>query len=496
MQLRMVGVVHANNPCLDFRCGSDHMLNERHAKLLEDRGFDVELLEKLGIESSKKLGPDTIAIPILEGGVRTNTKYRTISGDKRFSQDPGAKPVFWNVDCVTDETLKNEPLIITEGELDAIAVIQSGFGRVVSVPNGAPTEEGQEATARYKFLENAPRDLSACKNIILAVDSDRAGIALMNDLALHLGRARCRWVKYPAGCKDPAAVLEKYGSRDVVEVINRAQWFEVDGLYRMAELPPLPELTPLDSGFPGLKDHWKLREGDLAVVSGVPSAGKTTVVNVIACMMAMRHHWPVVFASFEQVPQRDHRRFLRTWFNGKLAAHQTLEEIDKADAWINQNFLFVVPGDDDEPTFEWVLERLSTAVIRHGVKVCIIDPWNELSHERGELSGTDYIGFALRNLKRFARKHRVIVIVVAHPMKLRRLDNGRFPIPCLYDIADSAHWKNRPDIGVIVHRETEDLTLVRVEKVRYQDEIGSPGDIYVSYDWTRASFSAAERSSK
>jgi hypothetical protein len=50
------------------------MLNERHAKLLEARGFDVEILENLGIESSAKLGPDTIAIPFLEVGVRINTK--------------------------------------------------------------------------------------------------------------------------------------------------------------------------------------------------------------------------------------------------------------------------------------------------------------------------------------------------------------------------------------------------------------------------------------
>ena len=239
--------------------------------------------------------------------------------------------------------------------------------------------------------------------------------------------------------------------------------------------------------------HWRFREGDLAVVSGVPSSGKTTVVNVIACMMATRHRWQTVFASFEQTPQRDHRRFLRTWYSAKLVVHQTPQEIDKADAWINQNFLFVAPG-DDEPTLEWVLERLSTAVVRHGVKLCIVDPWNELSPERpGDMSMTDYIGYALRALKRFARKHMIHVIVVAHPAKMRRLDNGRFPMPSLYDVSDSAHWKNRCDVGVIVHRENEETTLVRVEKSRYHDEIGRPGDAYVRYVWQRATFEAAEK---
>jgi len=136
----------------------------------------------------------------------------------------------------------------------------------------------------------------------------------------------------------------------------------------------------------------------------------------------------------------------------------------------------------DHPTLEWILERLSAAIVRRGVKICIIDPWNELAHERGDMSMTDYIGYALRILKRFARKHSVLVIVVAHPMKMRRAENGRFPMPCLYDIADSAHWKNRCDVGVIVHRDTDEITLVRVEKVRYHDEIGRPGDIRAGMD--------------
>src|ERR1700722_20147140 len=115
------------------------MLTDRHQALLEARGLDLELCVRLGIESSAKLGRDCISIPYYFAGEHVNTKYRTISGEKRFAQDEGGKCIFWNQDVITDPSLQNHPLIITEGEFDALAVMQAGYARVVSVPNGAPS---------------------------------------------------------------------------------------------------------------------------------------------------------------------------------------------------------------------------------------------------------------------------------------------------------------------------------------------------------------------
>ena len=466
------------------------MLTDRHAKLLEDRGLDAELLERFGIASDSSRGSEWISIPYFDGDAQINAKHRTIAGEKRFYQEAGARQIFWNANAISDPTLAHLPLIVTEGEFDALAAIQAGFARVVSVPNGAPPEEaGEKPSERYRFIENAPKALIECREIILAVDSDGPGIALMNDLALRFGRPRCKWVKYPRGCKDLGDALRSYGQRGVVESLNRAQWMEVDGLYRMSELPPLPPAEALISGFPGLDAHYRLRPGDLCVVTGVPSHGKTSFVNDIACRMVVRHKWPVAFASFEQVPQRDHRRWLRTWFNRRWVVQQTDEEISAADAWIDDNFLFVVPAEDDDATLEWVIERMSSAVIRHGVRTVIIDPWNEVEHERPkDMSLTEYVGVALKTLKKFARKYQVHLFVVAHPMKMRRADNGKYPFPSLYDISDSAHWYNRCDVGIVVYREDEESTIVRIGKSRYHDEIGKPGDIRVRYVSERATF--------
>ena len=57
------------------------------------------------------------------------TKYRTLTGEKKFTQDAGGRQIFWNLDCLRDSSLATEPLIITEGELDAMAALQAGFPR-------------------------------------------------------------------------------------------------------------------------------------------------------------------------------------------------------------------------------------------------------------------------------------------------------------------------------------------------------------------------------
>ncbi len=460
----------------------------RHLELLKARGLEAEMLARHGVESSDKLGSDTVIIPFKQAGRIVNRKYRTIAGIKRFTQDAGAIKCFWNFDVILDQTLADQPLIITEGEFDALIALQCGFARTVSVPDGAPSQEiGEDSDSRkYSYLTDAHAALATIREIILATDGDGPGIALMNDLALRLGRARCKWVRYPKGCKDLNDAFLKYGHKGVTETIARAQWCKVDGVYRMSDLPPVPERQAFRIGMPILDNHYRMRPMDFCVVTGIPSHGKSAFLTDIACRMVEAHGWPVAFASFEQQPQIDHRRNLRTWFNGKRVIYQSLEELDSADGWIDRNFSFICPSEDDQVTLKWTLERCSAAVIQHGAKLVIVDPWNEMDHDRsGDMTLTEYTGFAIKEFKRFARKHQVHVIVAAHPAKMRPGENGKLAIPGLYDISDSAHWANKADVGIVIWRGEDrngnPISKIRIAKSRYHDQIGTPGDVDVVF---------------
>ena len=75
--------------------------------ILENRGLDIEILVKYGVETFKQGGIEHCKFPYKRNGEIVNTKYRTIEGEKKFWQDGGVKCV-WNEDCLRDETLQDQ----------------------------------------------------------------------------------------------------------------------------------------------------------------------------------------------------------------------------------------------------------------------------------------------------------------------------------------------------------------------------------------------------
>lgn len=454
-------------------------LNVKAIAWLESRGMELETVLRSGVTSSGR-GADIIEFPYMVRGEKVNTKYRNIV-DKSFTQDANGYKCVWNFDCLLDETLKDQPLIITEGEMDALTFIQCGFARVVSVPDGAPAKTIEGESQKYTYLEDLMKLIEDCKEIIIAADSDQAGANLLHDLALRLGKTRCKYVPYPKGCKDINDALQTYGQKGVVESYSRAKWVQVDGYYRMSELPPVPEAKPHTTGISWLDEHYNVRFGDFCVITGVPSYGKSTFVNHLVSSLVDTHGVTACFASFEQHPSLDHKRNLRRYKIGRAGGWNEEEKL-LADAWIDENFIFLAPNEDDDVTLDWVLEKASAAVVRENAQVVVIDPWNELDHMRPNgMSLTEYTGYAIKQLKKFARKHHIHLIIVAHPTKMKKVE-GIYEIPTLYDISDSAHWYNKADIGIIVHRQDEETSIIKVAKSRYHDLIGKPGEVVVRFN--------------
>lgn len=453
-------------------------LSEVAQSILDKRGLDLEMIARLGWRSSKKstATSEYIEIPYYRDGIEVNCKTRSISGEKRFYQVQGGEKIFYNLEAIGYAQTECKPLLICEGEMDCVVALQAGF-LAVSVPDGAPAKQIEnEQSSKYEYLEDFPKDIE----VIICADGDAAGANLLHDLGARLGRHRCKWIQYPDGCKDLNDILLKQGLERVKQAIEQASWLKVDGVYKMRDLPPVA--TPYGQRLDVIPIT--IRKGDFSVWTGVPSHGKTSFMNYVCFTLAMKG-WNICNASFEQKPQTQHLYSLRTLYHGKQSRLLTDEEKREADKFIHEKYVFMVPNidNDDDADLGWLLDKMAAAVFRYGTDLFVIDPWNELDHNypKSAMSQTEYTGFAVKQLKKFAARHQVHVAVIAHPAKMQRNKEGKYPMPTLYDIADSAHWFNKPDLGVIVHR-NENGNIIKVQKSRYHHDIGEPDEYPVEFD--------------
>lgn len=458
----------------------------------ESRGLNPEILHRMEVSLEQDNQGQWIVAPYIEHNEVVNRKHKNIT-QKAFKQEKGGKKIFYNQDVLFDPGLENHPVIITEGEVDCWTLLSNGHHRVISVPDGAPSQEIDEdrESAKYSYL--TPEVLVALKqapSVILMVDGDSQGQNLLQDLAKRIGKGKCRYISYPKDTKDINQAVMTYGHKAVEAVLATAKPMSQDGVYTLDNLPPVAEAKVYDSGIPEIDAHFKFRLGDFSITTGIPSMGKTTMFNHIVSATVLKHNINVTFASLEQHPSLDHQRNLMAWYKGQNPQSSDLE----AKAWINSRFSFIYPSDEqqlnDELDLDWFLKQAEYAVHRHDAAIIVLDPWNELEHiPYSDQSLTEYVGMAIRKIKRFAKINNVHVAVIAHPTKQQKDKEGNFQIPSLYDVSDSAHWYNKADLGAIVHRDAFDgNTIFKVAKSRYHEVIGKPGQVKLKFNNDTKSF--------
>jgi len=450
-------------------------IHPKHVAWIEARGISADLAAKLGLQTVTRDGAAWLAVPYVEWGKPVNHKYR-LTSEKRHMMDSGAPLTLWNHDCLIEDS--DQPLVICEGEWDALTAVQLGW-RAVSVPNGAPSAETDDPAnaKRYEFLWRARDQINRVSRIILATDDDPAGKALRADLIALLGADRCAFVEYPFPCKDLNEVLLEYGSEAVHKALREAKPVPVEGLYRLSDFPDMPEIRGIPLGIDVMGGKIEIVPGTLTVFTGYANMGKTTITNTVIAHAVMRG-LNVCVGSFETAPKpilRDHiaRALIGCSaydFAGhpqRKAAYDTLEKQVR----IISNSL----NEDLEIDIDALLELARTAAIRDGCKLFIFDPWNELEHKRRhDETVTEYVGRAIRAVKRFARTCNVAAWIVAHPTKPQK---GVNQMPSLYDVSDSANWSNKADYGLVYHR--KDKTANEGELAVVKVRMGLPGECCV-----------------
>jgi twinkle protein len=259
-------------------------LSIEHAEWLEQvRKIPCETAAEMGVVSKGQI----LAFEYRQNGVSSYLKARKevlrngVMDKDYFIEPAGAKLRLWNEDSLSDPS--GAPLIMTEGEFDALSFLAAGATHVVSVPNGAPLDRPGEGNidpaedSAFRYLWEDGRLKAALRRfdkIILATDDDHKGHILRDELAIRLGRPRCWFVRYPKGCKDANEVLVKHGADALQDMIGSALPMVPSRLVSFSEIPSRADDRRFSSGWSGLDPHFTVQPPQLIIVTGRQITGR------------------------------------------------------------------------------------------------------------------------------------------------------------------------------------------------------------------------------
>lgn len=416
--------------------------------LQEVRRLDAALLAHMGVgpKEHPALGM-TVAFPYRRDGKPYAAKFRSAER-KDWRSSKGVSRGLFNEDALSQG---DGPIVITEGEIDCLSVMQAGYTRAVSLPDGW-TADGE----KRECLVEAEARLRECPFVIVAGDNDEAGQSLPKAVANILLGHDVRFVTWPDGCKDANDVLVKYGEGELSRCLTDAKPIDPEGgfITGISDLPPMPERRVLRAGMEPYDGGLAFEIGAMSVGTGTPGSGKSTFTTFLAHHIAEHENIRVGLLAFETHPHRirDHLSRLCTnmpW--DKLAKPQRDElaaKLDRRFRIVHRTF------ETREHNIEWLRQMIYTLAVRDNCKLVIVDPWNELEHlpEPGE-SMTAYINWALQQIRTWAERYDCHICLVAHPRKMNT--EGKMRCPTGYDIADSAAFFNKPSLGFSVHQEED-----------------------------------------
>jgi twinkle protein len=363
-------------------------------------------------------------------------------------------------------------LYITEGQLDALAMLTYGFENVVSIPQGV------ESTA---WIEYDWDFVNSFKDVYLLFDNDPIG----NAKAVEVGRrlaTKVHIVKLPLKDMNDCLIYFKVKKDKDGKNIDQLSARSLKNLVHKSGLVPVKEITkPSDyreelfqfannpNQIKGRSTGFKtvdrlingLREGELTLFSGYAGSGKSTFLNQLVLNLISDQENPekVCIASFELSP-----RGLLFWMS-QQALQQSLSvndsseslktKIDIAMKIIDENLYFI--KQQDEIGIDHLLRLIELSYRRDQARFFIVDSLMCIeNNEKDEHRGQTVI---IRKLKTLAKKLDIHIILVAHPRK-----TDGFSILRMQDICGSSNITNLADNLLIMHKVSEEYRKYEMEK--------------------------------
>jgi len=446
-------------------------ITSKVSKWFESRGISQKTLDDLMVTEGPEFMPqtgkseNTIQFNYIIGDELINVKYR--DGRKNFKLYKGAEKIFYNINSIVGY----DSCVITEGEMDVLALHEAGIKNAISVPNGATLNSNN-----LDYLDNCIDYFEDKEKVILAVDDDEPGQALQQELIRRLGAEVCFLTTFE-DCKDANEYLIKYGKDKLVNRIEGARPVPLENVTTLKDIED--EITDFvkngfkpgyQIGIPNFDSIFSTYTGQFITVTGIPSSGKSDFVDQMVVGYNQRYEWKTAFASPENAPTylHAHKLMRKVWQDMPTRNDIGTDKWNQVAEHVNDNFFFI---DMERYTLESVLRKGAELVKRKGIKCLVIDPFNKIRDVDCKTEDVNrYTMEYLTKIETFAKKYDVLVFIVAHPTKMYRDKDGNIEEPTMYNIKGGGEWYDASYHGILVHRNYEEKTVkAKILKVKFQN---------------------------
>jgi len=446
-------------------------ITSKVSKWFESRGISQKTLDDLMVTEGPEFMPqtgkseNTIQFNYIIGDELINVKYR--DGRKNFKLYKGAEKIFYNINSIVGY----DNCVITEGEMDVLALHEAGIKNAISVPNGATLNSNN-----LDYLDNCIDYFEDKEKVILALDDDEPGQALQQELIRRLGAEVCFLTTFE-DCKDANEYLIKYGKDKLVSRIEGARPVPLENVTTLKDIED--EITDFvkngfkpgyQIGIPNFDSIFSTYTGQFITVTGIPSSGKSDFVDQMVVGYNQRYEWKTAFASPENAPTylHAHKLMRKVWQDMPTRNDIGTDKWNQVAEHVNDNFFFI---DMERYTLESVLRKGAELVKRKGIKCLVIDPFNKIRDVDCKTEDVNrYTMEYLTKIETFAKKYDVLVFIVAHPTKMYRDKDGNIEEPTMYNIKGGGEWYDASYHGILVHRNYEEKTVkAKILKVKFQN---------------------------
>lgn len=354
------------------------------------------------------------------------------------------KPILFGMSqCNMD----NPVLIMTEGQIDSLSVVEAGYENAVSVPTG---KNG------FSWVPYCWDWLQKFKTLIIFGDKEGDNITLLDDMTTRFhGLVKHVRLEDYKDCKDANDILRKYGKEQVRKCIENAVPAEVKEIKDIIDVKRvnLADLEKFNTGIQSLnKIIGGFYMGQVILLTGERGKGKSTLASQFGTM-AVKAGYNTFFYSGELMDW-----YFRNWLDMQVAGDRFINKIRNpygtydysVDGAVYSNIERWYAGkvkiyDNNivrEDEHEDLLGTIQKAITRYSCRVIFID--NLMTAIDDDIASDLYrqqTAF-VRKLTHIAKQFNVLIFLIAHPKKNQ---SGKYTFTN-DDVAGSSNITNLVDV--------------------------------------------------